>query len=181
MKTSSSNSKGGRNGATDESQLRELFIDSLKDIYWAEKALIKALPKMVKKATTKQLKSALEKHLAVTERQAKRAEDVFASIGEKVAAKKCEAMVGLIKEAEEMMKETDEGIVRDAAIIAASQKVEHYEIASYGTLRSFARTLGLTKAEKLLEQTLNEEKDADESLTQIAEAFINIEAAQEKA
>jgi ferritin-like metal-binding protein YciE len=169
------------NGADDASQLRELFIDELKDIYWAEKALVKAIPKMIKKAQTRQLKSALEKHLAVTERQVKRVEDVFASIDEKAVAKKCEAMAGLTKEAEEIMKETDEGMVRDAAIISAAQKVEHYEIASYGTLRAFAKTLGLDKAAKLLEQTLNEEKDADESLTQIAEAFINVEAAEEEA
>ncbi len=117
----------------------------------------------------------------MTERQVKRVEDVFASIDEKAVAKKCEAMAGLTKEAEEIMKETDEGMVRDAAIISAAQKVEHYEIASYGTLRAFAKTLGLEKAAKLLEQTLNEEKDADESLTEIAEAFINVEAAHEEA
>ena len=170
----------GKNGSSaNESGLRELFINELKDIYWAEKALVKALPKMAKKATSEELVEAIEDHLAVTETHVERLEKVFDAIGEKAAAKKCEAMDGLIKESEEIMEETEEGVVRDAGIISAAQKVEHYEIASYGTLVSFATTLGESEAAELLEQTLNEEKDADQTLTEIAESAINIEAAEE--
>jgi ferritin-like metal-binding protein YciE len=158
--------------------LRELFVTELKDIYWAEKALVKALPKMAKKATSEELVAAIEEHLAVTENQVSRLEEVFELIGEKAVAKKCEAMSGLIEEAEEIMSET-EGVVRDAGIISAAQKVEHYEIASYGTLVAFAETLGESDAADILKQTLEEEKEADMSLTQIAESAINVEAAEE--
>lgn len=159
--------------------LRELYVDMLKDLYWAEKALTKALPKMAKKATSEELVSALQDHLAVTQEQVSRLEQVFEIAGKKAQAKKCEAMDGLIKEAEELMESTEEGVVRDAAIIAASQKVEHYEIASYGTLVSFAKTLGEDEAMELLEETLNEEKEADQLLTTVAESAVNIEAAEE--
>jgi len=157
--------------------LRELFMAELKDIYWAEKALVKALPKMAKKATSEELVAALHDHLAVTENQVTRLEQVFQSLGEKASAKKCEAMAGLVKEAEEIMEETEAGVVRDAGIISAGQKVEHYEIASYGTLVAFARTLGENDAMSLLEETLNEEKEADQLLTGIAESSINVGAA----
>lgn len=160
------------------SGLQELFEDELKDIYWAEKALVKALPKMMKNASSEELVNAIQEHLTVTEGQVKRAEEVFALLNKKPQAKKCEAMEGLIKESEEIMKETEKGIVRDAAIISAAQKVEHYEIASYGTLHSFAQTLGLQEAASLIEQTLNEEKEADGLLTQIAENSINMEAVE---
>ncbi|WP_343631757.1 ferritin-like domain-containing protein [Fluviicola sp.] len=173
MATKASNQNGSR-----ESGLKELFIDELKDIYWAEKALVKALPKMAKKATSSELVAAIEDHLAVTETHVERLEQVFEVIGEKAATKKCEAMDGLITEAEELMKEIEDGVVRDAAIISAAQKVEHYEIASYGTLVSFANTLGESDAAELLEQTLNEEKEADQTLTEIAESSINIDAAE---
>ena len=153
--------------------LKDLFIDELKDIYWAEKALTKALPKMVKNATSKKLVAALEDHLKVTKGQVDRVEQVFKAIGEKAQAKKCEAMAGLVKEAEEIMKSTAKGAVRDAGIISAGQKVEHYEIASYGTLVTFAKTIGQNKAATLLEQTLNEEKEADQTLTEIAEGSVN--------
>lgn len=156
--------------------LQELFEDQLKDIYWAEKALIKAIPKMIKNASSDELKAALKDHLTVTQEQATRLEEVFAAIEKKPQAKKCEAMEGLIKEAEGIMEETQQGVVRDAGIIAAAQKVEHYEIATYGTLCSFANTLGLDDAADLLKQTLNEEKEADELLTKIAESSINLEA-----
>jgi ferritin-like metal-binding protein YciE len=159
--------------------LRELFIDELKDIYWAEKALTKALPKMAKNASDSGLVSALQDHLAVTQNQVTRLEQVFESIGEKAQAKKCEAMDGLIKEADDIMKGTKPGVVRDAGIISAGQKVEHYEIASYGTLASFAKTLGEDEAVSLLEETLAEEKDADQTLSDIAETSINIGAANE--
>jgi len=157
--------------------LRSLFEDSLKDIYWAEKALTKALPKMAKNATSPELKTAIEDHLAETEEQIARLEQVFQSIGKKAVAKKCDAMDGLIKEGEGIMEETEKGVVRDAGIIAASQKVEHYEIATYGTLFAFATTLGETEAADLLAATLAEEKKADVTLTEIALAAINIEAA----
>ena len=155
--------------------LRELFIDSLKDIYWAEKALSKAIPKMIKNATSPELNKALTDHLAVTNNHVSRLEQVFSSIGMKPEAKKCVAIEGLIKEAEEIMSETEMGVVRDAGIILAGQKVEHYEIATYGTLASFAKTLGENSAVSLLVATLNEEKQADEGLSKIAEK-INVKA-----
>ncbi len=159
--------------------LRELFVDSLKDIYWAEKAMTKALPKMIKNATSDNLVAALEDHLTVTEKQITRLEQVFESVGEKAAAKKCDAMEGLIKEGEGIMEETEEGPVRDAGIIAAAQKVEHYEIATYGTLAAFARTLGEDEAVSLLETTLAEEKEADTTLTEAAYNTINFDAMEE--
>lgn len=158
--------------------LRALFEDSLKDIYWAEKALTKALPKMAKNATSEELMNAIDEHLAETEEQVARLEQVFQSIGKKATAKKCDAMEGLIKEGEGIMEETEKGVVRDAGIIAASQKIEHYEIASYGTLYAFATTLGETEAAELLAATLEEEKNADISLTEIAVSAINLEAAE---
>ena len=161
--------------------LRELFVAELKDIYWAEKALTKALPKMAKKASSPELLAALEDHLAVTENQIARLEQVFVLLGQKAVAKKCEAMAGLIKESEEIMEDTEAGVVRDAGIISAGQKVEHYEIASYGTLVAFANTLGESDAAALLEATLNEEKEADQLLSGIAESSINVDAATEGA
>ncbi len=160
--------------------LRELFIDSLKDIYWAEKALTKALPKMAKNATSENLIKTINDHLTVTQEQTARLEKVFASIGEKAAAKKCDAMEGLIKEGESIMEETEKGPVRDAGIIAASQKIEHYEIATYGTLAAFAATLGEDDAVLLLEKTLAEEKEADTLLTEAAYNTINFDAAAEE-
>lgn len=156
--------------------LRELFVHSLQDIYWAEKALIKALPKMAKNATTPNLIEALNEHLEVTKGHITRLEEVFASIGEKAAAKKCDAMEGLLKEGEGILEETEPGVVRDAGIIAAAQKVEHYEMATYGTLAAFARTLGENDAAILLEQTLIEEKQADIALTEAAYNTINFDA-----
>lgn len=161
--------------------LRELYVDSLKDIYWAEKALLKALPKMAKNATTQSLITAIDEHIAVTEEQVARLEKVFELAGKKAVAKKCEAMDGLIKEAQDIMESTEPGPVRDAGIIAASQKVEHYEIATYGTLCAFAKTLGETEAVTLLEATLAEEKEADVTLTEAAYNNINFDAADEDA
>jgi len=183
-----SKSKSGSNRTSNEnsstgmqsSQLMKLFEVELKDIYWAEKALTKAIPKMIKKATSEELIEALENHLAETEEQVKRVEEVFELIGKKATAKKCEAMAGLIKEAEEIMEECEEGSMRDAGIIAAGQKVEHYEIASYGTLRQFAETLGLDDAVELLQATLDEEKAADEKLTEVAVSAVNVQASEEE-
>jgi ferritin-like metal-binding protein YciE len=155
------------NNSIPHEKLHELFVDGLKDIYWAEKALIKALPKMIKNATSSELTDALSSHLKETEGQVVRLEEVFASVEEKATAKKCAAMEGLIKEGSEIMEETDKGAMRDAGIIAAGQKVEHYEIATYGTLRAFAELLGHEKAVTLLQETLDEEKAADEKLTEV--------------
>lgn len=171
----------GNSGQYDieESKLMKLFEDQLKDMYWAEKALVKALPKMIKNVSSEELVEVIQEHLDETEAQVEKVERVFESIDKRAVAKKCEAMDGLIKEAEEIMKSTDKGAVRDAGIIAAAQKVEHYEIASYGTLRTFAQTLGLTEAVSLLEEILEEEKGADEKLTEIAESTINVKAMSE--
>jgi ferritin-like metal-binding protein YciE len=158
--------------------LRTLFVDELKDIYFAEKALIKAIPKMIQNASAMELTHALTGHLEETKKQVARLEKVFSIIGEKAEGKKCEAITGLIKEAEEIMGATEKGMVRDAGIILAGQKVEHYEIATYGTLRIFAKTLGEDEAAALLDETLSEEKTADQKLTEIALAFVNDEAAQ---
>jgi ferritin-like metal-binding protein YciE len=162
------------------SQLMKLFENELKDIYWAEKALTKAIPKMIKNATSEELIEALEKHLEETKEQVTRTEQVFETIGKKAVAKKCEAMDGLIKEAEAIMNECEEGAMCDAGIISAAQKVEHYEIASYGTLRQFAETLGLDDAAELLQESLDEEKSADEKLTDVAIYAVNIQAEQEE-
>ena len=172
--------KGAHKGEMQSSQLMKLFEEELKDIYWAEKALTKAIPKMIKNATSGDLVEALENHLGETEEQVKRVEQVFELTGKKAVAKKCEAMEGLIKEAEEIMEECEEGAMCDAGIISAGQKVEHYEIASYGTLRQFAETLGLTEAAALLEETLNEEKGADEKLTEVALSAVNVQASEEE-
>jgi len=159
--------------------LMELYTDSLKDIYWAEKALLKALPKMAKNAESENLVKAIEEHIAVTEEQVARLEKVFELAGKKAVAKKCEAMDGLIKEGQDIMESTEPGPVRDAGIIAASQKIEHYEIATYGTLCAFAKTLGQDEAAALLEETLSEEKEADVTLTEAAYNTINFDAAEE--
>lgn len=168
------------NPAVQSSQLMELFEDGLKDIYWAEKALTDAIPKMIKKASSQELTNALKSHLDETGKQVTRLEQIFASIDKKAVAKKCVAMDGLIKEAEELMESCESGAKCDAGIIYAGQKMEHYEIATYGTLRQFAETLGLTEATSLLEATLIEEKAADVKLTEIA-MTINVEAAEEDA
>lgn len=170
-----------QNAPIQSSQLMKLFEDELKDIYWAEKALTKAIPKLIKNASSQELIGALTDHLSETENQVKRLEQVFASLEKKAVAKKCEAMEGLIKEAGEIMASCEKGAMRDAGIISAGQKVEHYEIATYGTLRQFAETLGLSEAATLLEATLNEEKAADEKLTEVAMDTINVEASQEEA
>ncbi len=164
----------------ESSQLMKLFEDELKDIYWAEKALTKAIPKMVKNATSTELIDALENHLSETQKQITRLEKVFDSIDKKAVAKKCEAMDGLIKEGTEIMEECEEGAMCDAGIISAAQKIEHYEIASYGTLRQFAETLELTEAVDLLEQTLEEEKAADQKLTEVAVSAVNVKAAEQE-
>ena len=162
-------------------QMLEKFLyDSLKDIYWAEKHLLKALPRLSKAATNEELISALDEHLEVTEEQVARLEQVFELLGKKAQGKKCEAMEGLTKEAETVIEETEDGTsTRDVGIIMSAQKVEHYEIAAYGGLAQLAKTMGLTEVADLLGQTLQEEKDTDENLTTIAENSINLQAEQE--
>ena len=157
--------------------LRDFLEDGLKDIYWAEKALTKALVKMAKNATSTQLIQAFEEHLKETEEHVSRLEQIFESLGIQAVAKKCDAMAGLLAEANRIMMETEVGPVRDAGMIAAAQKVEHYEIATYGTLRVYAVTLGKTKAALLLAKTLAEEKNADVKLTEIAVSQSNVDAA----
>lgn len=162
--------------------LMELFVDSIKDIYWAENHLVKALPKMKKAATSQQLVTAIGEHLEVTKTHVTRLEKVFELLGKKVQAKKCDAMEGLSKEGEGIIEDTDEGTAtRDVGIILAAQKVEHYEIATYGGLTQLAKTLGLTDVAGLLAQTLSEEKEADETLSSIAENDINYKASEEEA
>ncbi|MCW3090940.1 MAG: hypothetical protein JWP81_2009 [Ferruginibacter sp.] len=178
---SSKQQKSNSQNSQEATGLRDLFQDSLKDIYWAEKALTKAIPKMIKNATSEELVAALTDHLNVTQEQVTRLDEVFNTIGVKAQAKKCEAMDGLIREAAEIMESTAEGVVRDAGIIAAGQKVEHYEIATYGTLTAFAKILGENEAAELLLQSLNEEKEADDKLSEVAEGSINLQAAGEDA
>lgn len=151
--------------------LRDLFVDELKDIYWAENALTKAIPKMIANASNPEIIKGFEKHLAETQNQVKRLEDVFSSLGEKAEAKKCEAMAGITKEAEEIMSETEMGDVRDAGILSAARKVEHYEIATYGTLIAFANKLGEKTAAKLLQSNLDEETATDSKLYAMCQAM----------
>jgi len=175
--------KNGKNNivspsADAASELKDFFIDSLKDIYWAENALVSALPKMASNATSATLTSAILEHLAITENQVARLEKVFELLGETAEGKKCEAMAGLLKEGDSIVLETVPGAVRDAGIISASQKIEHYEIATYGTLVAFAKALGENDAAKLLTQTLAEEKEADCILNDVALNSVNIVAAE---
>ena len=163
-----------------EPALKEFFIDEIKDIYWAEKHLVKTLPKMAKAATSEELKNTFNDHLEVTKTHVSRLEEVFELLGEKVQGKKCEAVEGITKEGESIIEDTEEGTAtRDVGLILAAQKVEHYEISTYGGLRQLALTLGMEEVAKLLEQTLSEEIEADETLTSVAENDINYEAAQE--
>lgn len=160
--------------------LRGLFEGGLKDLYWAEKSLSKSLPRMVENASSPELVRTLKNQLTEKEEHVARLEQMFKTVGIKPTAKKCEAMEGLLKESELIMKETKMGVVRDAGIIAAEQKMKHYEIATYGTLHAFAQTLGEDQAAKLLAMTLEEEKKTDAALTGIAVSAINQSAASAK-
>ena len=179
-KKSSSNGTSTAGSAAGNSQLEKFFHDSLKDIYWAEKHLTKALPKMKKAATTEELQDAIQTHIEQTQEHVTRLEQVFEALGKKAQAKKCDAMEGLVKEGESIVEETEDGsMTRDVGIIMAAQKVEHYEIATYGGLVSLAKTMGNEEVAGILAQTLEEEKETDELLTQIAETNINWEAEAE--
>lgn len=158
--------------------LDALYTDLLKDLYSAEKQIMKALPKMAKAAQSPELQRAFNEHLTQTERQAERIEKIFSDMNGSPRGKKCVGMEGLIEEGNEVMKETDKEAM-DAVLIAAAQKVEHYEIASYGTARSWAERMGHTKAARLLQETLDEESRTNEKLTQIAEKHANLEAQQQ--
>jgi ferritin-like metal-binding protein YciE len=161
--------------------LHKFFLDELKDIYWAEKHLTKALPKMQKAATSEELKKAFADHLEQTKTHVQRLEGAFEALGQKATGKKCDAMEGLVKEGESIIEDTDQGTAtRDVGLIMAGQKVEHYEIATYGGLHQLALTMGHNEVAELLEQTLNEEKDADQLLTQIAEEHVNYDANSEE-
>src|SRR5437762_892758 len=181
--TNTSGSKKNTRTSTmknDMTMLRELFVDELKDIYWAEKHLTKALTKMQKAATSPDLATAFAEHLQVTQNQIERVEQVFELLDMPARAKKCEAMSGLVKEAQELMEELPKGTaVRDAGLIIAGQKVEHYEIAAYGSLVQLAKTMGENDIADILQQTLDEEKEADQMLTELAVSGINISADNE--
>lgn len=164
----------------DEPALHELFLDGIMDIYWAENHLVKNLPKMIAAATSKELARTITTHLEETKTHVTRLEQVFDLLGEKAIAKKCDAMEGLSKEGEGIVESTEAGTAtRDVGIILASQKVEHYEIATYGGLTQLAKTLGLDEVAGLLYQTLTEEKTADQLLTDVAENDINYKASEE--
>lgn len=172
------------NESTEEIQsaLLELFTDEIKDIYWAEKHLTKALPKMKKAATSGELQDAFETHLEQTLEHVARLEEVFELLGVKAQAKKCDAMEGIVEEGEGIIEDTEEGTAtRDVGLILAAQKVEHYEIATYGGLTQLAKTIGRDDIAEILGKTLGEEKETDELLTEIAENSINYQAAEEPA
>ena len=156
--------------------LRKLFVEELRDLYSAENQLVKALPKMARGASSQELKQALEDHLEQTQGQVERLEEVFEQLDETPRGKTCKAMKGLVEEGSEILEEDGEHSVLDAGIIAAAQKVEHYEIASYGTLRAWAGLLGENEAAELLQETLDEEKETDENLTELAVSCINLDA-----
>lgn len=159
--------------------LRELYLDELRDLYDAENRLVKALPKLAKKAESRELRAGIEEHLEQTKGHVDRLREIFDALGEKPSGKRCAAMVGLLAEGDEMMEEDFETGVRDAALISAAQRVEHYEIAAYGCVRSWAGLLGEKEAENLLQQTLDEEKETDQKLTELSQA-INVEAVSER-
>jgi ferritin-like metal-binding protein YciE len=172
-------SKGS--ATTSDSKLKEFFVDQLKDILWAEKKLVKTLPKLQEAATNDELKQAFGKHLEQTREHVTRLEDVFDIIGETAKSVKCPAMSGIAEEGEEIIDETESGTAqRDVGLIFAAQKAEHYEIATYGGLVTLAETIGLQEAADILRQTLNEEKETDALLSEIAEGKINYEASMEE-
>ena len=160
--------------------LRTLWIEEMRDLYNAENQLLKALPKMAKKAATPELKEAFQSHLEETKTHVERLEEIFAKLGKKPSGKTCKAMKGLVEEGSEMMEEDGPESVIDAGLIAAAQRVEHYEMAGYGVVRTFASVLGEDDAQALLQETLDEEGAADEKLTEIAENFVNEDAEDEE-
>jgi ferritin-like metal-binding protein YciE len=164
--------------AQETNPLEELLVDELKDLYSAENQLVKALPKMAKASSSPELRRAIERHLEETKRQVERLDQIGQALDIRLTGKKCKGMEGLIEEGKEIMEEDFDENAIDAGIIGAAQKVEHYEIAAYGTARTHAEMLGYTKAAKLLQQTLDEEGATDKKLTQLAESVVNYEAVQ---
>jgi len=165
------------NAGMHTTHLMNLFEYELKDIFWAEKASIRIMPVLIQNSSSDDLKQTLENHLEETKNQVNRLMQIFDSLGVAGTSKKCEAMEGILREAENVMLECEVGPMRDAGIISSAQKIEHYEIASYGTLRQFAETLGLYDVAELLTKTLEEEKAADEELSEIAITSVNLQAA----
>lgn len=179
MKNNSKNF-GSSDTEQEGNELRKLLLDGIRDLYWAETRLTKSLPTMAQAATSRGLTKAFETHLSETEEHVVRLERVFKLLDETAQGKKCQAMIGLVEEADEIIKSTKDGsLVRDCGLILAAQKVEHYEIASYGTLRTLAEILGYEEVADILQTTLNEEEAADSKLTQLAQSHINVAAAQE--
>jgi ferritin-like metal-binding protein YciE len=175
MKTSTS-----KTGKMENAEFHEFFVDELKDIYWAEKHLAQALPKMKKAATSPELAAAFDKHTAETETHIATLEKAFELLGEKAVAKKCDAMAGILEEGNGIIEDTEKGtMIRDCGLILAAQKVEHYEIATYGGLRTLAAAMGHDDVAALLQQTLDNEKATDEALTALAETVVNAEAVAE--
>jgi ferritin-like metal-binding protein YciE len=168
-----------KNIAKEKGTIHELFEHQLQDIFWAEQELGDFMPKLLEKISSKDLKNTLQEHIKITQRQVKRLENIFELIGSEKKAEECKGMVGLMSEAEEILEMADEGKVRDAFIIGAVQKMEHYEMASYGTLKALATLIGEYEVSTLLGETLSEEKEADMKLTAVAENFVNIEASRE--
>lgn len=172
--------KSDTKAVSSDAKLYKFFVDSVRDMYWAEKHIAKALPKMEKAATSEELKAAFADHLDVTNTHVERLEKVFSLLGETARGKKCEAIEGIVEEGKSIIEDTEAGTAtRDVGLIFAAQKVEHYEIASYGGLAQVARTLGQEDVADILETTLAEEKETDVLLTEIAEHNVNYEAAEE--
>lgn len=180
MTTTNNKRNNPQKNETGNSEFHEFFVEELKDIYWAEQHLVKSLPKLQKASTSSELAAAFEKHTKETDTHITTLEQVFELLEEKAQAHKCDAMEGLLKEADSIIKDTDKDtFIRDAGLILVAQKVEHYEIATYGTLAVLARTKGYKKAADLLQQILDNEKATDLALTKIAENHINEQAAKE--
>lgn len=181
MRTNTMKEKGSqsRSKGLESQEMHKLFESQLKDIYWAEKELTRFMPEVVKEVSSQELIDVLEEHMELTKKQVQRLDKIFSLLGSKPQAEKCEAMAGLVKEAEKVIESSQEGIIRDAFIIGAVQKVEHYEMATYGTLKSMATIIGEYEISSLLGETLEEEKDADMNLTDIAENIVNVEASRE--
>jgi ferritin-like metal-binding protein YciE len=176
MKTST---KTGKSRSAESKTIHELFENQLQDIYWAEKELTKFMPQIVKKVTSHEVVQVLQDHMKKTDKQVKRLDNIFEILGTRAMAEKCEGMEGLIKEAQKITEITDKGVILDAFLIGAIQKMEHYEMASYGTLKALATIIGEFEVATLLGETLKEEKEADMKLTDVAENVVNINASRE--
>ncbi len=180
MKSVTRKTKGAKTKMTSKESFENIFNELLKDIYWAEKHLVKTLPKMAKAASNPELKKGFEQHLAETKGQVEKVEECFKILNKRPVAKKCEAMEGLVKEGEEVIQDHERGDARDAGLIAAAQKVEHYEISAYGTLRTMAKVLGKSNCAALFEEIENQEAETDEKLTELASSINQRAVADDK-